>query len=189
MQSQNVYRQHHFLVFAIGIIALFGCGDGDDDTKGMVGSWELVLIENNRHGIHSVFDYIDYLLEDGSGFEFTKITKNDFVFSADGSFAAILGCEFSNLNRDDSLYNRKVNATVMLKGLYSDYGLALLLVLRDAEIELYPEELWEEQESELEIYESYAPRSIHIPYSVSGDTLHLGGTVRHGGEGVFFRRR
>ncbi len=81
------------LVFVVILLVVMGCGGSDEDESTLVGSWEIVSIDEQP--LSTVANLFTFALSFALGFEEegqiqgieTKIAKNDVVFATDGSYS------------------------------------------------------------------------------------------------------
>ena len=164
-------------VFGLILLVVMGCGSSDEGEATLVGSWEIVSIDDQP--LSAVANLLTFALsfafsfqEEGQvqGIE-TKIGENEVVFAADGSYTLVLGFEWAVTKSDGVLVTLK--QTFATNGKYTQSDSQLSFVAEEEKVILEPKDVWDT----LNYTEEQSPISIEeATWSLSGDTLTLRST-------------
>jgi hypothetical protein len=164
-------------VFALILLVVIGCGSSDEDEPTLVGSWEIVSIDDQP--LSSVASLLTFALSFAFGFGTegqiqgleTKITENEVVIAADGSYSLNLGFESTVTKSDGVLVT--LRQIFITNGKYTLSGSTLSFVVEEETVILEPKDVWDS----LNYTEEHSPISIEeTTWSLSGDTLTLRST-------------
>ena len=175
-------------VTVVILLVVMGCGSSDEDDPSLVGSWEIVSIDDQP--LRSVASLLTFALSFAFGFEGegqvqgidTTIVENEVVFAADGSYSLNLGFEsIVNKGNGDIV---TLSQTFTTRGKYTQSGSQLSFVAEEEKAMYEPKDVWDS----LNYTEAGSPISIEkAAWSISGDTLTLRSTGVTG-EIVLMRR-
>ena len=164
-------------VIVVILLVVMGCGGSDEDESTLVGSWEIVSVDDQP--LSSVASLLTFALSFAFSFGEagqvqgidTKIGENEVVFAADGSYSLNLGFE-SIVNRGNGDIVT-LNQTFTTRGKYTQSGSQLSFVAEVEEVILEPKDVWDS----LNYTEAVSPISVEeAAWSISGDMLTLRST-------------
>ena len=164
-------------VFALILLVVIGCGSSDEDEPTLVGSWEIVSIDDQP--LSSVASLLAFALSFAFGFDErgqiqgleTKIAENEVVFAVNGSYSLNLGFESAVTKSDGDLVT--LRQIFITNGKYTLSGSTLSFVVEEETVILEPKDVWDS----LNYTEEHSPISIEeTTWSLSGDTLTLRST-------------
>lgn len=162
-------------VIVVILLVVMGCGSSDEDEPSLIGSWEIVSIDDQP--LSAVANLLTFALSFAFGVQGqvqgidTKIAENEVVFAADGSYSLILGFESAVTKSDGVLVTLK--QTFATNGKYTQSGSQLSFVAEKERVILEPKDVWDT----LNYGEEQSPISIaDATWSLSGDTLSLRST-------------
>ena len=178
-----------FPVFVLILLVVMGCGSSDEDEPTLVGSWEIVSIDDQP--LSSVASVLTFALSFAFGFGTegqiqgleTKITENEVVIAADGSYSLNLGFESTVTKSDGVLVT--LRQIFITNGKYTLSGSTLSFVVEEEKVIREPKDVWDSllnytgEQSSMSIGETTG--------SLSGDMLTLRST-RSTGTIVLMRR-
>ena len=166
-------------VIVVILLVVMGCGGGEEDDPSLIGSWEIVSIDDQP--LSAVANLLTFALSFAFGVQGqvqgidTKIAENEVLFTADGSYSLILGFESAVTKSDGVLVTLK--QTFATNGEYTQSGSQLTFVAEEEKVTLEPKDVWDT----LNYGEEQSPISItEATWSFSGDALTLRSTAPTG---------